>query len=957
MTKTANDIRRDFLRFFEERGHTIVPASPVVPHDDPTLLFTNAGMNQFKDVFLGTGTRDYARAVDTQKCIRAGGKHNDLDDVGHDTYHHTFFEMLGSWSFGDYFKADAIRWAWELLHEHFGIPAERLHATYFGGDEGDGLPADEEARQLWIDETGIDPANVRPFGKKDNFWEMADTGPCGPCTEIHVDMTPDLSGGPLVNADDPRVFEVWNLVFIQFNRDGDGKLHTLPAQHVDTGMGFERLVAVLQNKTSNYDTDVFSPLMEAIRAETGAPAYAATLPPATLSSTGTEPSAKEMRDVTYRIVADHLRCLCFAIADGALPDNDGRGYVLRRILRRAYRYGRQYLGVDRPFLHRLVPAVASQLGDAFPELRAAGARIVEAVREEEESFARTLDRGLALFATAAERATDRTIDGETAFKLHDTYGFPIDLTTIIAGERGFAVDVAGYEQHMAQAREIARAGGKSGEADASRALLDAVAQLDDAAFAATATDDTPKFDAMEHKSKVVGWIDTAGTLHDSGVLDASHDAVGLVLRSTCFYAEQGGQVGDRGRIETSDGAVFEVADTQRARDTVLHVGRVTSGTIAPGAAVTASLAAERRRSIMAHHTATHLLNHALREHLGEHVQQKGSLVDDEKTRFDFAHRQAVTGEEIERIEAHVGRQIADTLPVNDRVVPQGDARSVNSLRAVFGEKYPDDVRVVSIGPTVDELLADRDRDGWADYSIELCGGTHVADTGAIGGFVLVAEEAVAKGVRRVVGVTGDLARRARAGASELGERLAAVEALGDDLDALQGGAAEIQDALGAASLPLRDRQRLQDRLRALQGRIKTLQKAQAANQGAEVLDVAAALLDAAVDAGGSKVIVGEVPDAPADKLRQAADWLRQKAGSAAVLLFAPSGSKVTMLAALTGDLVDGGLDAKSVLREAGKVVGGGGGGRPDLAQGGGKNPAKVPEAIDAVRAWLTDRLD
>ncbi|MEM8930922.1 MAG: alanine--tRNA ligase [Acidobacteriota bacterium] len=952
MTKTANEIRRDFLRFFEQRGHAIVPASPVVPHDDPTLLFTNAGMNQFKDVFLGTGTRDYNRAADTQKCIRAGGKHNDLDDVGHDTYHHTFFEMLGSWSFGDYFKADAIRWAWELLHEHFGIPAERLHATYFGGDEADGLPADEEARQLWIDNTGIDPANVRPFDKKDNFWEMADTGPCGPCTEIHVDMTPDLSGGPLVNADDPRVFEVWNLVFIQFNRDGDGKLHTLPAQHVDTGMGFERLVAVLQNKTSNYDTDVFAPLMEAIRVETGAPAYAASMPPAD----GT-PSADAMRDVTYRIVADHLRCLSFAIADGALPDNFGRGYVLRRILRRAYRYGCRYLGVDRPFLHRLVPAVVAQLGEAFPELATAEARIVEAVREEEESFARTLDRGLALFDAAAERAADRTIDGETAFKLHDTYGFPIDLTTIIAGERGFDVDVDGYEAQMERAREIARAGGKTGEADASRAILDAVTHLDDATFGRIATDDAPKFDAMDHASEVVGWVDTAGAFHFDGQLESGADAVGLVLRSTCFYAEQGGQVGDRGRIETADGCVFEVADTQRARDTVFHVGQVTTGTMTPGAAVTASLAADRRRSIMAHHSATHLLNHALREHLGEHVQQKGSLVDDEKTRFDFSHRQAVTSDEIERIEAHVGRQIGEALAVHDQVVPIGDARSVHSLRAVFGEKYPDDVRVVSIGPSVDALLDDRDNTAWAEYSIELCGGTHVADTGEIGAFAVTSEEAVAKGVRRLVGVTGDLARRARAAATEIGERLSAVESLGDDLDALQAGVAEAQTAVGEATLPLRERQRIQERLQGLQGRIKTLNKAQAADQGAEVLDVAAALLDAAVDAGGSKVIVGEVPGAPAEQLREAADWLRQKAGSAAVLLFAPSGPKVTMLAALTKDLVSGGLDAKSVLREAGKVVGGGGGGRPDLAQGGGKNPAKVPEAIDAVRSWLTDRLD
>ena len=435
---TSGQIRQQFLDFFAEQAHAIVPSSPVVPLDDPSLLFTNAGMNQFKDVFLGTGSREYKRAADTQKCIRAGGKHNDLDDVGHDTYHHTFFEMLGSWSFGDYFKEEAIRWAWQLLHERWGIPAERLHATYFAGDEKDGLPADEEARQLWLDVTTIDESRVHAFSKKDNFWEMADTGPCGPCTEIHVDMTPNLSGGPLVNADDPRVFEVWNLVFIQFNREASGLLETLPAKHVDTGMGFERLAAVLQNKKSNYDTDVFSPLMEAIRQVTGAAPYAGLM-------ASKNPSAEEMRDVTYRILADHLRCLTFAITDGALPDSDGRGYVLRRILRRAYRYGRQYHDIDRPFLYKLVPAVADSLGDAFPELAAKQDHVVESIQEEEESFARTLDTGLRLFGVAASKAEegDKRIDGATAFKLHDTYGFPIDLTTIIAGERGLDVDIDG----------------------------------------------------------------------------------------------------------------------------------------------------------------------------------------------------------------------------------------------------------------------------------------------------------------------------------------------------------------------------------------------------------------------------------------------------------------------------------------------------------------------------------
>ena len=946
--KTADEIRQSFLDFFEQRGHTIVPPSPVVPIDDPTLLFTNAGMNQFKDVFLGTGSRDFLRAADTQKCIRAGGKHNDLDDVGHDTYHHTFFEMLGSWSFGDYFKEDAIRWAWELLHEVYGIPAERLHATYFAGDEADGLPADDEARQLWLDTTGIDPKHVHAFDKKDNFWEMADTGPCGPCTEIHVDLTPDLSGGPLVNADDPRVFEVWNLVFIQFNRDQGSRLHTLPSKHVDTGMGFERLVTVLQGQKSNYDTDVFSPLMEAIRRQTGAPAYAATMPTA-------RPNEQGMRDITYRILADHLRCLSFAIADGALPDNEGRGYVLRRILRRAYRYGRQYMGADRPFLHLLVPALVDQMGGVFPELKANQSRVAEAIHEEEESFARTLDTGLKLFQVAADSEDVRkseTIDGETAFKLHDTFGFPIDLTQIIAGERGLKVDKDGYDQLMEAARQKARSAGKTGEADAAQAILDAVAQLESSFFETTKTDDRPKFSAFETPSKVVGWVDATGSFHQTDL--PSDQDIGLVLETTCFYAEQGGQVGDRGRIQGEHGT-FEVIDSRRAQDTVLHIGRLTEGRLSCGDPAKAVVAEGRRRAIMSNHTATHLLNHALRDVLGEHVQQKGSLVDDEKTRFDFSHKKSLNSEQLLEIQGKVSRQIDQGLEVYDQEIPLPDAKSVNSLRAVFGEKYPDRVRVVSIGVPVDDLLADRDNAQWADYSIELCGGTHTADTTAVAEFALVSEEAVAKGVRRIVGITGDTARRAQQTADSL---LGRAEALtGDDPESLQQGVSDLLEALNRDLLPITAKQQISAKIQDVQQHIKSLQKAQAAEQGAEALDAAAELLESATDVGGTKVIVGPMPDAPMDKLRESVDWLRHKSGSAAVLLFAPgSGSKVPMLAALTQDLLAKGLDAKLILREAGKIVGGGGGGRPDMAQGGGKDASKVPEAVEHVREWLVGQL-
>lgn len=946
--KTADQIRQSFLDFFAERAHAIVPPSPVVPLDDPTLMFTNAGMNQFKDVFLGTGTRDYKRAADTQKCIRAGGKHNDLDDVGHDTYHHTFFEMLGSWSFGDYFKEDAIKWAWELLHGEYGIPTERLHATYFAGDEKDGLPPDDEAKALWLDTTGIDPKHVHAFDKKDNFWEMADTGPCGPCTEIHVDLTPDLSGGPLVNADDPRVFEVWNLVFIQFNRDKESRLHTLPAKHVDTGMGFERLVTVLQGKMSNYDTDVFSPLMEAIRAEADIKAYAGLMPSKT-------PTDDEMRDITYRILADHLRCLSFAIADGAVPSNEGRGHVLRRILRRGYRYGRQFMGLDRPFLHKLVPALVDQMGGTFPELVEQRDKIAEEIHEEEITFARTLDTGIRLFqAAAAEDSvqTSKTIAGDTAFKLHDTYGFPIDLTKIMAEEQGLEVDEAGYETRMEEAKKIAREAGKTGGSDATGAIMDAVAQLEASFFETTRTDDQPKFTAMETASKIVGWVDSTGTFHQTDL--PSEQDVAVVLDTTCFYAEQGGQVGDRGTL-LGDGGTFQIVDTQRAQDSVLHIGRLVDGTLSTGDAVKAGVDGERRRPVMANHTVTHLLNHALRDVLGDHVMQKGSLVDPDKTRFDFSHKKPLLAGELIRIQDHVARQIGDNLKVYDQVVPLEDAKSVHSLRAVFGEKYPDQVRVVSIGVPVDDLLADRDNASWADFSIELCGGTHTRDTGTLGSFALVGDDGVAKGVRRLVGVTGSAAAEAKAIAERLKTEVAALT--GDDLESLQQAVADLLASLAEETLPVSDAQEIRAEIQKVQARIKTLQKAQAAEQGAEALDAAAGLLDGATLVGDTNVIVGQMPDAPMDKLREAVDWLRHKSGSAAVLLFAPGGgSKVPMLAGLTKDLVEKGLDAKLVLREAGKIVGGGGGGRPDMAQGGGKDASKVGEAVDHVRAWLVEQV-
>ncbi len=1019
--RTASQIRREFIEFFEQRGHSYVPPSPVVPYDDPTLLFTNAGMNQFKDVFLGTGTRDYTRAVNSQPCIRAGGKHNDLDDVGHDTYHHTFFEMLGNWSFGDYFKRDAIRWAWELLTEVWGLDKTRLHATYFGGDPATGLEPDEEAKRLWTEVTDIDPAHVHAGSMKDNFWEMGDTGPCGPCSEIHIDLTPDKSGAKLVNAGDPRVIEIWNLVFIQFNRAADGTLSPLPARHVDTGMGFERITALLQGKSSNYDTDIFRPLFDAIRQITGAAPYAGTLP-----AVGSTADPQVMTDVAYRVIADHVRCLTFAIADGCLPDREGRGYVLRRILRRAVRYGWQYLNMREPFLHRLVPVVVETLGDAFPRIGEKPAEIAEVIRDEEASFGRTLDRGIALFEQAAERAVrdhHGEISGEDAFRLHDTYGFPIDLTQIMAAEKGLRVDIGEYERLMEQARERARAAG-------------AAAGAFDVHVSATlpATDDAPKYATFELEARLVGCV-VDGTLVEAGRVPAG-PTVALLLDRTCFYAEQGGQVGDVGRIETPDGeAVFEVRDTQRSQEAVLHIGQLVAGALEIGQTVRARVDADLRPRTMRNHTATHLMNWALREVLGDHVQQKGSLVDPDKTRFDLSHPRPITRDELERIESLVNAKIGEDLTVFDRVEDQKQALRICGLRAVFGEKYPDRVRVVSIGVPVEDLMNDPENPRWRAYSIEFCGGTHVKHTGEIGEFVFTAEEGVAKGVRRVVAITSAAAREARRrgeallreyeailqsvtasdeatqrrsdegqegagcraqGAGIQGQRQGATggdQSLRTGIDGGQSPstgkpasvasglrarradasastdhaqqlhpdqlAAHLQrlaSELAGGTLTLRHRARLREIHDQLQHHLRELQKQQAASEADKARQQAAKLLENAEQVGEIALIAGRLDGASTDQLRSAADWLKQKKSPAAVLLATEAGGKAVLLAAVSRELTDR-VRAGDWVKAIAPIVEGGGGGPPTMAQAGGKNPARIDEALQAGRTWLRQKLE
>jgi alanyl-tRNA synthetase len=892
---TANEIRQQFIDFFvKKHGHTFVSSSSVVPLDDPTLLFTNAGMNQFKDVFLGTGTRPYKRAVDTQKCIRAGGKHNDLDDVGKDTYHHTFFEMLGNWSFGDYFKKEAIRWAWELLTEVWKLDKSRLHATVFEGDPTQGLGRDDEAAALWRSETDIDPSHIHYGNKKDNFWEMGETGPCGPCSEIHIDKTPDKSGGKLVNTGSADVIEIWNLVFIQFNRGPDKKLTPLPAKHVDTGMGFERVTTMLQGKESNYDTDVFTPIFQAIQRVTGASPYTGKL--------------DDLNDTAYRVIADHIRALTFALTDGARPGNEGRNYVLRRILRRAERYGRQYFHTEKPFLCDLVPAVVDAMGSAFPELKRDPARVASLIREDEESFIRTLDRGIKLFqeaASRAQRAGKKTISGEDAFQLHDTYGVYIDITEQMAAEAGLSVDRAGYDRAMADAKDKARGARK-------KLVVSAVSGE------VPKTDDAAKYGATAWTAKVLGYVKDNAVVRTGRL--ARGDEAAVLLDRTNFYAEQGGQVGDEGVIATPTGR-FEVEDTQRLGDAVLHLGRVTEGQFEVGQTATLEVSGVRAHT-MRNHTATHLLNWALRKVLGGTIDQKGSLVDADKTRFDFTHDKPLSDDEIAEVERLVNEKIYFDMPVAAVTMPLAEAKKIVGVRAVFGEKYPDPVRVLLIG-------AAKPEEATQETSVEFCGGTHLTHTGQAGFFKIVSQENVAKGVRRVTAVTG---RKA----VETVQRLASVV---DDLSGkLNCKAEEIASRVEA----------LQDEVKKLQGQLK---KGSAGDLGS----AADQLLASAADVNGAKVIVGTMPAAPVEQMRQQLDRIRQKAKSAVVVLGWAEDSKVTLLAAVTDDLTKK-IEAGKLVGEVAKVVGGKGGGRKDMAQAGGTEPAKLPEALELARKVANEKL-
>jgi alanyl-tRNA synthetase len=897
---SAKQIRSGFVDFFKDKGHTFVPSAPLVPIGDETLLFTNAGMNQFKDIFLGLVEPQWPRAVNSQKCLRVSGKHNDLEEVGKDTYHHTFFEMLGNWSFGDYFKAEAIEWAWDLLTKVWGIDPNQLWATVFAGDETDGLPKDDEAAALWTKVTPIAPDRVLPFGKKANFWEMGDTGPCGPCSELHIDLgheACDKKGVPghkcQVNGDCARFIELWNLVFIQYNRQASGRLVPLAAHYVDTGAGLERVVAVLQGKRSNYDTDLFMPIIEQTSLMAGRK-YTSQLGNRT--------------DNAFRVIADHIRTLVFAITDGATPSNEGRGYVIRRILRRASRFGRE-LDLHEPFLYKLIPTVIQVLGDAFPEIGERAQHVSTVIESEEAGFGRTLDRGLDIFTSAAERASKdqhKTIPGDDAFQLYDTYGFPLDLTQLMAKERGLTVDTDRFDELMDQQRQRARAAQKSDSL---------MASLTDVEL--PSTEDLHKYHAETCDATLIGWIDEEGFKKEGKVpTDAK---VGLILDKTCFYAEAGGQVGDCGVI-TGEGAEFVVETTARIANCVIHRGKVATGSFHAGQAIKAVVSKDRS-AVKKNHTATHLLQWALQQVLGKSVSQQGSYVGPDYLRFDFTYPKAPTAEEVEKAETLVREKIAADLPVVSAVMPKEQAQKLGAM-ALFGEKYGSEVRVVGLGVESTESIGDA-------FSREFCGGTHVDHLGVIGGFKVIREESVSAGVRRITALTGPA------------------------LMAYLENAWRIVDALSTLlKVPSEQLPQRVEQIMTENKRLAKELKAASRSAGPDTLAEARNLLETCQKSGESSIIVGRLASTDIERAREAVDMLKKKAGSAAIFLAFEEDGKATLLAGVTDDLVAKGLKAGDIIKTIAPIVEGGGGGRPQLAQAGGKNPAKIDEALAKAKELI-----
>jgi len=851
----SRDIRQQFLDFFKSKGHTIVPSAPVIPYDDPTLLFTNAGMNQFKDVFLGTGIRDYKRAADSQLCIRVSGKHNDLEEVGYDTYHHTLFEMLGNWSFGDYYKKEAIMWAWELLTEVWKLPKERLYATVYKDDD--------EALELWKTVTDIKHSHILKFGEKDNFWEMGETGPCGPCSEIHINLSDNPDDASLVNVGSPKCIEIWNLVFIQYNREKDGSLVELPAKHVDTGMGFERIVSVLQGVPgNNYATDIFSPIINKISEISGIP------------------YVREDHQISMRVIADHIRTLSFAIADGAIPSNDGRGYVLRRILRRAARYGRK-LNLIEPFLYKIVSTLVEEMGDFFPQIKNNQTNIENIIHSEETSFNLTLDRGIELFENISQNKS--TIDAETVYKLYDTYGFPVDLTALLAKEKGISIDLNGFEKLLAENKEKNR---KLTKEKQSNLNIQSVS-LENFALNSNFITEFTGYDELETLAQIVSHLIIDGKTH-------------IITNKSPMYVESGGQISDKGQIEYNSvlynildvykigGAIIHIIDQELQIDNYSHIKIIVDKI--------------RRYDTKKNHTATHLLHAALRKILGTHVQQAGSLVTNEKLRFDFSHFNKISSDELKQIEDLVNLKIREQIPVNHlRNIPLQDAKNLGALM-FFGDKYGERVNVIKVD----------------DYSAEFCGGTHVSNTSEIGIFKIISESSISAGVRRIEAITG-------------------------------------LNVINYIASLHEDKHKLQSQIEEYQQKIKTLEK--------EVEELSIKIKSSDIDsilknpttAKGIDIYKNIIQASSMDELKSLSDVLREKIKSGIGVLISNIDNKVMISCVVSDDLIkNNNLSAGKIVGSLAKVVNGGGGGKPHLATAGGKDTTKIDELFNSIEKIIAD---
>lgn len=944
----ATRVRATFLDYFKQNEHKYVPSSSVVPHGDPTLLFANAGMNQYKPVFLGTvdpasELATLKRAVNSQKCIRAGGKHNDLEDVGRDSYHHTFFEMLGNWSFGDYFKTEAIAWSWELLTKVYGLDKDRLYVTYFGGDEAQGLAPDLEAKQLWLD-VGVEEDHILPGDVKDNFWEMGDQGPCGPCSEIHYDR---IGGGRnaalLVNMDDPNVLEVWNVVFIQYNREADSSLRSLPSKHIDTGMGFERLVSILQDKSSNYDTDVFQPIFHKIREITGVRPYTGKF--------GAED--KDGIDTAYRVVADHVRTLTFAISDGGVPNNEGRGYVLRRILRRGARYVRKYMNYPiGGFFLQLVGVVIEQNSEIFPEISSKQDDLREILNEEELSFAKTLDRGEKLFeqyAIVASKTPEQTLSGKDVWRLYDTYGFPVDLTRLMAEEAGLKIDEEGFEKAKEESREASKATTSKGGVTFAKLDVHAMSELSEKKI--PTTNDSFKYGLENTKSEILAIYDGK-----QFVDEISGDAnVGIVLDKTPFYAEQGGQEYDTGKLVIDGVAEFDVSNVQLYGGYVLHTGSLVEGTLKVSDSVIATYDELRRWPIRNNHTGTHVLNYALREVLGDTVDQKGSLVNPEKLRFDFSHKQALTPKELGAVEKISNEYIKSNKQVYAKEVSLAQAKEISGLRAVFGETYPDPVRVVSVGVSVDDLLATPENDAWSKVSIEFCGGTHVTKTGEIKDLVVIEESGIAKGIRRVVAVTGQEAHRVQQVAADFGQQLDSAAKLPFGADK-ESKAKELGVALKKLTISVLEKQQLNEKFTQLDKSIKDEQKRKQKEDSKKTIEAVSEWLQDEKKKA-ENFFVAHVPiGANAKAITEAINLVKKQNKEKSVYLITGTEGKVAHGCYVSDEAIAKGVDSSALGQAVSSKIGGKAGGKGNVVQGMGDKVEGIKEAIEEVTKLFAEKL-